>query len=159
MSDPIKQSIAQIRAIRSDLLRYEASVPNAIAYLEWLAEVGYIQSAIKLDLLKSYLDTLSRFLKLAHHIDGNFPFTLFQTDETVRLMAWGYTVLYGDRLISYSRAAAMLGKSSFTFYRMVYPNTGTPLLTAYYDPSQTIRGHSSRVLIDEVQALIDKESK
>ena len=159
MSDLVKRSVSQIQQLRGDLLRYEAAVPNAITYLEWLWGGGNPQGAIKLDMLKSYLDTLSRFLKLVHRIDGNFPFDLFQSDETLRLMAWGYTVLYRDRLISLTQAAKMLGCSEFVLYRMLHPNKGQPKLTAYFDPAKRIRGHGSRVLIDEVNELMKGKNR
>lgn len=156
MSALIKQSVLQIQQIRGELMRYEASIPNAIEFLEAFTSGNYIEGAGDRERLRLYCDNLSRFLKLVHHVAGNFPFALFQTDETIRLMSLGYTFLYGDLLIPYSQAAGMLGCSEFVFYRLVYPNKGLPALTAYFDPTRKIRGHGSRVLVTEVKTL--KES-
>lgn len=122
MSQLTKQAVSQIQQMRGDLMRYEAAVPAGIEYLEWLSSGGNPQGAIKPDMLKAYLDTLSRFLKLVHGVSGNFPFELFQNDETVRLMSWGYTMVYRDRLISYTKAQEILGCTYFVLYRMIYPN-------------------------------------
>lgn len=156
MSNLIKQSVLQIQQIRGELMRYEASIPNAIDYLEALTSGQYTMGTGDKEKLRLYCDNLSHFLKLVHHVSGNFPFALFQSDETIRLMSLGYTILYGDLLIPYSQAAAMLGCTEFVFYRLVYPNRGLPQLTAYFDPTRKIRGHGSRVLVTEVKTL--KES-
>lgn len=156
MSNLIKQSVLQIQQIRGELMRYEASIPNAIDYLEALTSGHYTMGTGDKEKLRLYCDNLSRFLKLVHHVSGNFPFALFQSDETIRLMSLGYTILYGDLLIPYSQAASILGCTEFVFYRLVYPNKGQPALTAYFDPTRKIRGHGSRVLVTEVRTL--KES-
>lgn len=157
MSKLIQEAIKNISQIRGELMRYEASIPNAIDYLETLTGDGhYTMGTGDKERLRLYCDNLSQFLKLVHHVSGNFPFALFQSDDTIRLMSLGYTFLYGDLLIPYSQAAALLGCSEFVFYRLVYPNKGLPQLTAYFDPTRKIRGHGSRVLITEVKTL--KES-
>lgn len=154
-SELIRRSISQIQGLRGDLMRFEAAVPNALQYLEWLAGPGNAQGAINMDMLRNYCDTLCRFEKLVHRISGNFPRALWEKDETLQLLALGYVILLGDRLIPHTQAMTMLGYNNLFYVNaLLYPKRGEPKLTAYYDPGVREHGRSARVDIDEVRKLV-----
>lgn len=156
MSDLTKQSISQIQTLRGELLRYEAAVPNAISYLERITNDITLIGVPNKAMLSSYLDTLCRFEKLVHKVDGNFPRAMFDADEVLQLMSAGYVLLLGNRLIPHTKAMTMLGYKSVVYINLLlYPKRGEPKLTAYFDPYSR---YSARVDVEEVKKLV-KEMK
>lgn len=176
MSNEISKDIERnIQVMKSNLLRYEASVPPFMAQLAYWRETGYKKpglmapfgaNKIANDFLGDGLRTAVEYFKLVDRVDGNFDPSWWKTDPGA-LVAYGYKLLFGSRLIDHTGAAYILfglpkddplmKQARITLHqKYLYPKRGQPLLTAYADPDDKV--HGARVDIMEVRAILKEQS-
>ena len=158
--DPI---IDNIRVMRGKLAMFEAAVPPFMEMLtSWrLLAVVSPSTHEDRDFLASGLLTAVEYFKLVERVNGNFDPSWWKSDPGA-LVAYGYKLLLGDRLIDHTEAASILfaldihdplmKQARITLHqKYLYPKRGQPVLTAYCDPDD--RMHGARVDIMEIRAF------
>lgn len=158
--DPI---IDNIRVMRGKLAMFEAAVPPFMKTLQAWRKMGVARTTTRQerDFLGDGLRTTVEYFKLVERVNGNFDPSWWKSDPGA-LIAYGYKLLLGDRLIDHTEAASILfdldihdplmKQARITLHqKYLYPKRGQPLLTAYCDPDD--RMHGARVDIMEIRAL------
>ena len=159
MSDAV---LDNIRVMRSKLAMFAAAVPPFMdTLIRWRQMDIDDLAGQDYEWMESGMSTTVEYFKMVEHVNGNFDPSWWKSDPGA-LVAYGYKLLLGDRLIDHTEAASILfdldihdplmKQARITLHqKYLYPKRGQPTLTAYCDPDDRV--HGARVDIMEVKAL------